>query len=58
MASGGHIVKTLKIGNTLCQIRDDACRDCTQAGIHRILEELREIRLRVFTGQQADDDLL
>ena len=53
----GNVVRELRIGNTLIQVCDDACRNRTQEDVRHILDRCAEIagraRRAAQTGQEA-----
>lgn len=48
----GHVVKEFKIGNTVCRICDDYCRDKTKEEVDAILERIADIAYKHLYAQE------
>ena len=48
----GHVVMEFKIGNTVCQICDDYCRDRTKEEVDAILERIADRAYKRLYAQE------
>ena len=48
----GHVVREFRIGNTVCRICDDCCRDKTGEEVDAILERIADRAYRRLYAQE------